>query len=59
MSYEPWYNPYLLELDPARQARFFRAMFENWRVPCVILNTGVEGIQESHNRIVAALESSN
>ncbi len=58
MSYEPWYNPYLLELDPAAQTRFFRSMFENWHIPCVILNTGVEGIQESHDRIVAALESS-
>jgi hypothetical protein len=58
MSYEPWYNPYLLELDNGRQAAFFRAMFERWRVPCIILNTGVEGIQESHRRIVAALESS-
>jgi len=57
ISNEPWYNPYLLELDNACQARFFRAMFENWKVPCVILNTGVEGIQASHERIVAALES--
>ncbi len=56
-SYEPWYNPYLLERDDARQAEFFRSMFENWKVPCIILNTGVEGIQESHERIVAALES--
>jgi hypothetical protein len=57
MSYEPWYNPYLLEPDDARQAGFFRAMFESWKVPCIILNTGVEGIQASHERIVAALES--
>jgi hypothetical protein len=58
MSYEPWYNPYLLELDDARQASFFRSMFEDWNVPCIILNTGVEGIQASHERIVAALEAS-
>jgi hypothetical protein len=57
-SYEPWYNPYLLEPDPSRQARFFRSMFETWKVPCIILNTGVESIQQSHERIVAALESS-
>ena len=57
MSYEPWYNPYLLEPDDARQAFFFRTMFEDWKVPCIILNTGVEGIQASHERIVAALES--
>ena len=57
-SYEPWYNPYLLELDDTRQAGFFRSMFNNWKVPCIILNTGVEGIQKSHERIVAALEAS-
>jgi len=56
ISNEPWYNPYLLELDNARQVRFFRAMFENWKVPCIIHNTGVEGIADSHKRIVAALE---
>lgn len=55
-SYEPWYNPYLLELDNARQAKFFGMMFKDWKVPCIILNTGVEGIQESHERIVAALD---
>jgi hypothetical protein len=55
-SYEPWYNPYLLELDDSKQAEFFRLMFKNWKVPCIILNTGVEGIQKSHERIVSALE---
>ncbi len=57
ISNEPLYNPYLLELDGASQTRFFRAMFENWNVPCVILNTGIESIQQSHERIIAALES--
>jgi hypothetical protein len=57
-SYEPWYNPYLLEPDDARQAAFYRSMFEDWKVPCMILNTGVEGIQQSHQRIVSALETS-
>lgn len=56
ISNEPWYNPYLLELDNGRQTRFFRAMFDNWKVPCIILNTGVEGIADSHSRIIAALE---
>ncbi|HUI23806.1 MAG TPA: hypothetical protein VLY82_05375 [Nitrososphaerales archaeon] len=56
-SYEPWYNPYLLEPDDERQAGFFRAMFEDWKVPCIILNTGVEGIQQSHERIVSALDT--
>lgn len=58
-SYEPWYNPYLLERDDAKQSRLFRLMFEKWKVPCIILNTGVEGIQESHQRIVAALASAS
>jgi hypothetical protein len=57
MSYEPWYNPYLLEPDNARQAKFFRTMFEAWNVPCVILNTGADGIEETHERIIAALEA--
>ena len=57
ISNEPWYNPYLLELDHGRQAKFFRALFETWKVPCIILNTGVESIQQSHERIVAALET--
>jgi hypothetical protein len=57
ISTEPWYNPYLLELDNSRQERFFRAMFEVWDVPCVILNTGVESIQQSHERIIAALNA--
>ena len=55
-SYEPWYNPYLLERDDALQAGFFRSMFEDWGVPCFILNTGVEGIQQTHERIVSAIE---
>jgi hypothetical protein len=59
ISTEPWYNPYLLELDNSRQARFFKAMFENWKVPCVILNTGLETIQQTHSKIVAALEASS
>jgi hypothetical protein len=57
ISNEPWYNPYLLELDDDRQADFFRRMFTDWKVPCMILNTGVEGIEESHRRIISALES--
>jgi len=57
ISNEPWYNPYLLELNHDTQTRFFKAMFDNWKVPCIILNTGVEGIADSHRRIVTALES--
>ncbi|MDA4128311.1 MAG: hypothetical protein OK422_02435 [Thaumarchaeota archaeon] len=57
MAFESWYNPYLLEPDDARQEFFFRSMFEKWGVPCVILNTGVEGVEETHKRIVSALDS--
>jgi hypothetical protein len=55
-SNEAWYNPYLLELDNDRQEAFFRSMFETWGVPCIILNTGVEGIEQTHRRILAAIE---
>ena len=58
ISTEPWYNPYLLELDNSAQARFFRAMFESWKVPCIILNTGVESIQQTHERIIKVLNAS-
>jgi len=59
ISYEPWYNPYLLEPNDRRQAAFFRSMFEDWGVPCIILNTGVEGIQQSHERIISALDGTD
>jgi len=48
----------LLELDSFSQARYFRAMFEKWTVPCVMLNTGVEGIQQTRERIIDALNAS-
>jgi hypothetical protein len=57
ISNEPWYNPYLLELDARKQEEFFGRMFSDWKVPCMILNTGVEGIDQTHKRILAALES--
>jgi hypothetical protein len=57
MSFEPWYNPYLLERDDKKQESLWRAMFEKWDVPCTILNTGVEGVEETHRRIVSAIES--
>ncbi len=53
---EPWYNPYLLRLDHARQEYFFRRMISKFRVSCLLLNTGVESIEETHQRILAALE---
>ncbi len=57
MSFEPWYNPYLLERDDTKHESLWRAMFEKWQIPCVILNTGPEGVQETHKRIVSAIES--
>ncbi|HZW55490.1 MAG TPA: hypothetical protein VFF30_04300 [Nitrososphaerales archaeon] len=53
---ESWYNPYLLEKDDASQERFFRLMFEEWKIPCILLNTGVESVDTTHKRIVQALK---
>ena len=58
LSSEPWYNPYLLHLDNARQARFFHDMISKFGVKCILLNTGVETIDETHDRIIATLEKS-
>jgi hypothetical protein len=56
MGNEPWYNPYLLEKDDANQEKFFRMMFEDWKVPCLLLNTGVESVDETHARILEAVK---
>ncbi len=53
---EPWYNPYLLKLDHARQEWFFRDMIRRFKVKCVLLNTGVETVEETYRRILNALE---
>ena len=55
---EPWYNPYLLRLDNARQEQFFRDMISKFGVKCLLLNTGVESIESTHKRILKALASS-
>jgi hypothetical protein len=55
MAQEPWYNPYLLVRDDKRQEEFFRREIESSR--CILLNTGVEGIQQTHDRIVKELKS--
>ncbi|HZD13031.1 MAG TPA: hypothetical protein VE177_05880, partial [Candidatus Binatus sp.] len=55
---EPWYNPYLLRLDHSRQEQFFRDMISKFKVKCLLLNTGVESIESTHNRILKALKSS-
>jgi hypothetical protein len=57
MGYEPWYNPYLLHLDHARQEEFFRTMISRFKVKCLLLNTGVESVEETHKRIMNALQS--
>jgi len=53
---EPWYNPYLLKLDHSRQERFFRDMIGVFDVKCILLNTGVETVEETYRRILSALD---
>lgn len=48
-SYESFYNPYLLVKRPELQKAFFRRLFST--ATCHILNTGVEGVQETQARI--------
>lgn len=57
ISSEPWYNPYLLQSDHSRQARFFGDMISKFGVKCVLLNTGVETVDETHERIMKSIES--
>lgn len=47
---EPWYNPYLLAPDHARQEAFFRE--EARRAKCVILNTAHQSIEETYRHIL-------
>ena len=56
MAQEPWYNPYLLVRDDKKQEDFFRREVESSR--CVLLNTGVESITQTHDRIVKELRAS-
>ncbi len=55
-GYEPWYNPYLLVPDHARQEKFFRDEMRAARV--VIVNTGAPGesIERTYQRIMTNLE---
>jgi len=57
MGYEPWYNPYLLHLDHARQEEFFRAMISKFKVNCLLLNTGVESVDATYKRVITALDN--
>ena len=56
MGYEPWYNPYLLHLDHVRQEEFFRSMISKFKVNCLLLNTGVESVDDTYKRILDALD---
>jgi len=56
ISNEPWFNPYLLHLDHARQEEFFRRMISSFKVNCILLNTGIETVEGTHSRILSALE---
>ncbi|MFX1521210.1 MAG: hypothetical protein ACFFCD_14955 [Promethearchaeota archaeon] len=57
MGNEPYYNPYLLELSHERQQYYFSKMFDDHKVPCILLNTGVEGVEATYQRIVEAIDS--
>ncbi|TMI20343.1 hypothetical protein E6H31_09630 [Candidatus Bathyarchaeota archaeon] len=56
LASEPWYNPYLLLLDHARQEQFFRRMISKFDVKCILLNTGVDSIDGTHKRIISTLD---
>ncbi len=56
LSGEPWYNPYLLRLDHVRQEQFFRRMITKFQVKCALLNTGVDSIEGTHERIISLLK---
>jgi hypothetical protein len=51
---EPWYNPYLLAPDHARQEKFFRD--EMKAAKCIILNTRKQTIQQTYETILKHLE---
>ncbi len=51
---EPWYNPYLLAPDHARQEKFFRD--EMQAAKCIILNTRKQTIQQTYETILKHLE---
>ena len=51
---EPWYNPYLLAPDHARQEKFFRD--EMRTAKCVIFNTGKQTIQQTYEAILKHLD---
>lgn len=51
---EPWYNPYLLAPDHARQEKFFRD--EMRAAKCIILNTRKQTIQQTYETILKHLE---
>ncbi|MHB8584451.1 MAG: hypothetical protein ACYDDF_01240 [Thermoplasmatota archaeon] len=55
-GFEPWYNPYLLVPNHARQEKFFRDEMRSART--IIINTGAPGesIERTSSRILTALE---
>src|SRR5438309_11971795 len=55
---EPWYKPYLLRLDNARQEQFFRDMISKFALKCLLLTTGVESTETTHKRMLKTLASS-
>jgi hypothetical protein len=59
MGNESWYNPYLLEKDDESQERYFRMMFEDWGIRCLLLNTSMETVDQTHARILEAIKNAS
>jgi len=57
MGYKPYYNPYLLEVDHERQRHYFLQTFERHKVPCILLNTGVEGVEQTQGSMEIVLNT--
>jgi len=59
MSNEPWFNPYpySVDLDSKTQEYYFSKLFSEYKIPCILLNTGIETIEQTHKRVMKALKS--
>jgi len=59
MSNEPWFNPYpySVDLDSKTQEYYFSKLFSEYKIPCILLNTGVETVEQTHKRVMKALKS--
>jgi len=59
MSNEPWFNPYpySVDLDSKIQEYYFLKLFSEHKIPCILLNTGVETVEQTHKRVMNALKN--